>query len=59
MYSLKKKKSSKFGDPIVAQRVKKTTSFGENAGSILSLAQGVKDLALLWLWHRQPGVVPI
>ena len=31
----------------------------EVAGSIPSLAQWVKDLALLWLWHRLVATDPI
>ena len=36
----------------MAQRVKNPTSIRENAGSIPALPHWVKDLALLWLWHR-------
>ena len=31
----------------------------EIEGSIPGLAQWVKDLALLWLWHRLAAVAPI
>ena len=35
------------------------TSIRENLGLIPSLAQWVKDLALLWLWHRPAAVALI
>ena len=31
----------------------------EVVGSIPGLAQWVRDLALLWLWHRPAAVAPI
>ena len=36
----------------VAQMVENWTSTHEDAGLIPGLAQWVKDLTLLWLWHR-------
>ena len=35
------------------------TSIQEDVGSIPGLTQRVKDLALLWLWHRLAAVAPI
>ena len=36
------------GVPVVAPWITNTTSIHENEGSIPSLAQWVKDLALMW-----------
>ena len=35
------------------------TSIGEDVSSIPGLTQGVKDLALLWLWCRPAVTAPI
>ena len=45
-YQGKLRKGSYFGVPVVAQWLTNPTSIHENAGSILGLAQWVKDPAL-------------
>ena len=46
-----KNKNFHLGVPVVTQWLTNPTRNHEVAGSIPGLAQWVKDLALLWLWH--------
>ena len=46
------------GVPSVAQQVTNRTAIHEDESSIPSLAQWVKDLALLWLWCRPAAAAP-
>ena len=43
----------------MAQRVRNPTSTREDVDSFPRPAQWVKDLALLWLWHRLEAAAPI
>ena len=47
------------GVPLVAQELTNLTRIHEDAGLIPDLTRGLKDLALLWLWHRLAAVALI
>ena len=47
------------GVPFVAQQIMNPARIHEDVGSIPSLAQWVKDLALLWLWCRWMAIALI
>ena len=48
-----------YGVPVMAQWLTNPTRNHEVAGLIPSLAHWVKNLALLWLWHRLVAMAPI
>ena len=50
-------KNELVGVPVVAQLATNPTSIPEDVGSILGLAQWIKDLVLLWLWHRLAALI--
>ena len=57
--NLKDLKTVQPGVPIMAQRLTNPTNTHDDAGSILGLAQGVKDPVLLWLWCRPAAIASI